>query len=220
MNTATGTGNPEWQTKPSDRFILKWIKVNLSARITPHLLGWQGLQPWMITLFSAALGVAAGTVFAFGWGSIAGCLGACGQVLDGVDGQYARITGKQSRGGAFWDSVLDRYSDGAMMIGMVIYLWRLPGFFPQWIVIVLGSLAFVGSNLISYSTARAESLGIDLGKPTLAGKGTRTSLMILCAWGTLIWPWLPLVALLYLAVHPNVVVISRLLRTREISQPL
>jgi len=67
-----------WQTKPTDRFVLKWIKTRLSARITPHL--------------------------------------------------------------------------------------------------------------VSYSSTRADSLGLNLGKPTLASKGTRMSVMIVCAVGGVLWP--------------------------------
>jgi CDP-diacylglycerol--glycerol-3-phosphate 3-phosphatidyltransferase len=209
-----------WRTKPSDRFVLKWIKVHLSARITPALLSWSWIDPWMITLLSSALGVLAGVVFALGWGWLAGCVAAIAQVFDGVDGQFARLTGRQSKGGAFWDSVLDRYADGAMMIGLIVYLLRLPRTMPLWTLLALGALALIGSNLISYSTARAESLGMDLGKPTLASKGTRTSVMIVCAWGSFIWPHIPVIALLYLAVHPNIVVVRRLIRASGATRSL
>ena len=202
-----------WRTKPTDRFVLKWIKIHLSARITPKLAPLEWLRPWMITLSSATLGFLAGVVFALGQGWLAGCIAAAAQVLDGVDGQLARLTGRQSRGGAFWDSVLDRYADGSMVIGMVIYLIRIPNFMPIWLLALLGTLALIGSNLISYSSARAETLDLDLGKPTLASKGTRTSVMILCAWGSLFWHYLPVAALFYLVVHPNLVVVGRLIRT-------
>jgi hypothetical protein len=74
MSISTKTPAPDWQTKPSDRFVLRWIKVHLSARITPHLLAWNGLEPWMITLFSSTLGVLGGVVFALGWGWLAGSI--------------------------------------------------------------------------------------------------------------------------------------------------
>ena len=209
-----------WQTKPTDRFVLKWIKIHLASRITPRLVRHPWLRPWMITLFSSSLGVVAGAVFGMGWGWAAGCIAACGQVLDGVDGQYARIKGLQSRGGAFWDSVLDRYADGAMMIGLVVYLVRLPFPLPMWSILCLGFLAISGGNLISYSSARGENLGIDLGKPTLASKGTRSTVMIVCAWGSILWPGAPMAALIYLALHPNLVVIGRLARALGAREPL
>lgn len=199
-----------WKTKPTDRFILRWIKCNLSAAITPRLISYQWLRPWMITVTSALLGVIGGVVYALGGAWLAGIIAGASQVLDGVDGQYARLTGMQSQAGAFSDSVLDRFTDGAMVIGMVLYLVGMTDLMPLWILLILGSLALIGSNGISYSTARAETLDIDLGKPTLASKGTRSTVMILCALGTIFWPALPVAALIYLAVHPNAVIIMRL----------
>lgn len=207
-------GNRAWTTKPTDRFILKWVKVNLSARITPRLTLWPWIAPWHITLASAILGCLAGFVFAMGIGWLAGVIAAFSQVLDGVDGQLARMTGRASKSGAFWDSVLDRYSDGAMVIGMIVYLVRLPFPLEPWLLILVGAMALVGSNLISYSSARAEVLSLDLGKPTLASKGTRFSVMILCAFLSVLWSGMPILALFYLALHPNGVVVYRLLRSR------
>ena len=204
---------PNWKTKPTDRFILKWIKLNLSARITLRLMKWKRICPWHITFVSALLGCIAGLVFALGAGVLAAFIAAASQILDGVDGQLARITDRQTKGGGFWDSVLDRYADGAMVIGLTVYLFRLPFPIHQWILIILGALAIIGSNLVSYSSARAGELGIDLGKSTLASKGTRSSVMITCAFGSIFWTGLPMVALLYLALHTNLVVIRQLLRT-------
>jgi len=215
MVSTTEIGGESWQTKPSDRFILKWIKIHLSARITQKILPWSWLDPWMITVFSAVLGTAAGVVFASGWAWFAGCIAAGSQVLDGVDGQLARLTGRQTNAGAFWDSLLDRYTDGSMVIGLTVYLFQLPAPLPFWLLLALGAVALIGSNLISYSSARAENLGIDLGQPTLASKGTRMTVMIVCAWGSLFWPPLPLVALVYLVGHTQLVVIRRLILVHQ-----
>jgi len=215
MVSTTEIGGESWQTKPSDRFILKWIKIHLSARITQKILPWSWLDPWMITVFSAVLGTAAGVVFASGWAWFAGCIAAGSQVLDGVDGQLARLKGRQTNAGAFWDSVLDRYSDGSMVMGLTVYLFQLPAPLPFWLLLALGAVGLIGSNLISYSSARAENLGIDLGQPTLASKGTRMTVMIVCAWGSLFWPPLPVVALVYLVGHTQLVVIRRLILVHQ-----
>ncbi len=66
LNPVERVPRVEWKTKPSDRFILKWIKINLSARLTPQLINLQWLRPWMITLLSTTVGVFAGVVFALG----------------------------------------------------------------------------------------------------------------------------------------------------------
>ncbi|MCE5333137.1 MAG: CDP-alcohol phosphatidyltransferase family protein [Desulfobacteraceae bacterium] len=212
--------NNDWKTKPSDRFILRWIKLTLSAPVTVHLAGIPWLRPWMITLCATSIGVLAGAVFALGAGFAAGCLAACAQVLDGVDGQFSRLTGTQSKGGAFLDSVLDRYSDAALMIGMSVYLFTLPAAIPTWLLLLLAYLALCGGSLVSYSTARAESLGIDTGSPTLASKGTRTSVMVLCGWASAIWPAIPLLGLFYLSVHPNSVILRRLIAAHKVNQPI
>lgn len=173
----------------------------------------------MITLSSSGLGVLAGLTFALGcaWG--AGVIAACSQVLDGVDGQFARITGRQSSAGAFWDSVLDRYSDGALVMGLIIYLARTAAFPPLWLTLAMGAAALIGGGLISYSTARAENLDIDLGKPTLASKGTRTAAVIVGALGSLAWQGFPVIALAYLCIHPNAVVAGRLARALRTAGP-
>jgi len=205
----------EWKTKPTDRFVLKWIKINISARITPRLIHLKWLRPWMITLCSTTIGVSAGVVFALGSGLVAGLLAACAQVLDGVDGQFSRLACMQSKGGAFLDSVLDRYFDAALVIGLTIYLIRLPVDLPTPLVLVTAFLAVSGSSLISYTTARAESLGIPLGKPTLASKGTRMSAIVLCGWASILWAPAPIVALAYLALHSNIVVFRRVLLAQK-----
>ena len=209
---------PDWRTKPSDRFILKWIKCQLSARITPRLAHLEWLRPWMITLVSAGLGIVAGFLFALGLGFAAGLTAALSQILDGVDGQFARLTGRASRAGAFMDSIIDRYADGAMVIGLVVYLARSPLFESLWVLLVAGALAVIGSSQISYSSARAECLGIDLGSPTLISKGTRIVTIAIAGLCTPIWQGMPAVALLYLLLHTNVVVVRRLLRAVRLEE--
>ena len=99
------------------------------------------------------------------------------------------------------------------MIGMTVYLVRLPAApVAPWLILAIGSAALIGANLISYSSARAGELGIDLGPPTLASKGTRTTAMVLGGLGSAAWPPLPLVALVYLAIHTTAVVAGRLIR--------
>jgi CDP-diacylglycerol---glycerol-3-phosphate 3-phosphatidyltransferase len=207
------SSQPDWKTKPTDRFVLKWIKCQLSARITPKLVPVNCLRPWMITMVSGGLGVLAGLLFAQGLAFLAGLTAAFSQILDGVDGQLARLTGKESRAGAFMDSVIDRYADGALVIGLVVYLARFPFFGSLWELLVLGTFAIIGSSLISYTSARAESLGIELGKPTLASKGTRVTVIALSGILSPFYHSMPVIVIFYLALHSNLVVVKRLVWT-------
>ncbi len=200
-----------WQTKPTDRFVLKWIKVTLSARITPHLTEIKWLRPWMITLCSMIVGMIAGAIFGAGWGWTAGVFAGISQILDGVDGQFARLTGQQSEAGAFLDSVLDRYTDGALVIGLTVFVFR-SGELSPWTASIVGTMALIGSGLISYSTARAETLGIGLGGPTLGSKGTRTTVTVVSGLLSPLSSFFPVLALLYLALHTNGEVLYRILQ--------
>jgi phosphatidylglycerophosphate synthase len=197
-----------WQTKPTDRFVLRWIKINLSARMTPLLVECRWLKPWMITVASTVIGISAGLTLAVGWGFLAGLLAAAAQILDGVDGQFARLTGQESRAGAFLDSVLDRYTDGFLVIGLIIFNEQLG--LPAWLLIPLGGLALIGSGLISYSSSRAENLRIRFGGPTLASKGTRTTVIAVSCILSPVLTFMPVAALCYLAFHTNMVVLYRI----------
>lgn len=207
----------EWKTKPTDRFVLRWIKRNASARITPRLVRFAWLRPWMITVISMAVGTIAGGVFALGWGFFGGLLAAVSQVLDGVDGQFARMKGEASQAGAFLDSVLDRYSDGALVIGLTMYVIGSQITVLPAVILVVGALALIGSGLISYSSARAGCLDIELGPTTLASKGTRTTATALSGILSPISAYIPFIVLCYLAVHTNLVVLYRISKAHRAS---
>ena len=212
-------GRPlDWRNKRTDRFILKWTKRYLSAPLSLLLSRVPGVRPWMATAAAACLGTAAGVIFALGYGWQAGVVAAGAQILDGVDGQLARLKGMSSPRGAYLDSVLDRVVDGAMTLGTIVYLVRTPLPYAAYLpaVLVIGFLAVVGSSLVSYSSARAGELDLELpSRPTLANKGTRTAAMVLCALATPLLPNAPLAAVTYLAIHPNVTVIKRLVEVKK-----
>jgi len=207
-------GRPlDWRNKATDRFVLRWIKRYLSAPVSLALVRIPGIRPWMATAAAASLGTSAGVIFALGWGWQAGLLAAAGQILDGVDGQLARLTGRSSARGALLDSVLDRVADAALVLGSAAYLVRNPLPYPSYLpaVLALAFVAIVASNLVSYSGARAGELGLSLpAHPTLASKGTRTAAMALAALATPLWPQTPLVTLVYVAAHATAAVIHRL----------
>jgi phosphatidylglycerophosphate synthase len=201
----------DWRTKPTDRFVLRWIKVHLSAQLTPLVARIPGIRPAYITLLSAMVGLSAGAAYAVGHAALAAAAAALAQVLDGVDGQLARLTGRPSRAGALLDSCLDRYVDAAMVVGSALFVVRW-GKAPLVGVVAACFLALVGSNLVSYSAARAEALGIDVGKPTLASKGSRMALLVLGAVAANGWAGSPLVVLALVALVANAAVVGRLWR--------
>ena len=83
---------------------------------------------------------------------------AIGGTFDILDGALARSTRRSYPYGAFLDSTLDRYSEGAMYIGLGAYFSTVGGALGRWLVIATAA-ALAGSFLVSYVRARAQSLG-------------------------------------------------------------
>ncbi len=78
-------------------------------------------------------------------------------VFDMLDGQLARKTGKMSVFGAFFDSIIDRYSEMIMFFGIAYYLVSYDYFLSG----ILAFIAMIGSIMVSYARARAEGLGYE-----------------------------------------------------------
>jgi len=97
---------------------------------------------------------------------------------DLIDGLLARLYGLESRAGAMLDSVLDRYSDAALILG----IWAGGLCDPQ-----SALLALLGSLLVSYTRARAEGLGVSLAGVGLAERAERLALIVLASWMALAW---------------------------------
>ncbi|MFP3870219.1 MAG: CDP-alcohol phosphatidyltransferase family protein [Syntrophobacteria bacterium] len=207
-----------WETKPTDRFLLRCIKTRICAPLSTGLVRvLPEFRPDVLTCGAACLGISGGVAFGLGLAWLGGLLAAAAQVLDGMDGQVARLTGRQSPRGAFLDSVLDRYMDFSLIFGMLLHCLRfsagmkLGGLvvgFP-WLVLI-AALAAAGASQVSYATARAASLHLNYRRPEFAGKGTRTAVIILCGLLAPLWIHAPLIGLLYLALHPNLAVVVSL----------
>src|SRR4051794_38049968 len=154
--------------KPLDGAIAARLNRTLSQRVvTPALLAvFPRITPNRVTVIAFAVVVAAAASFSVGSPVAAALLVALASVLDGSDGEVARLTHRSSPYGAFLDSVLDRAADGILFTGAAIYLAtdtdlgaRLGGAQVPLAVSVSGA-ALVGHLLVSYTTAKA---AIDLG---------------------------------------------------------
>src|SRR5207249_7208571 len=110
------------------------------------------------TLVVIVSGVAFG-VGAIRWG---GLLLLLSGIFDLLDGQVARQGGKITTFGAFFDSTLDRIGEGAVSSGLIFYF--LSGPLPSILkprAVAAGLVALVASFLVSYTRARAESIGVE-----------------------------------------------------------
>ena len=121
------------------------------ARISPNVLTFMGLVINIIAaiLFGYATAENQGRMFFYAGLVIIGA-----GFFDLVDGRVARATNQVTRFGAFFDSVVDRYSDVALFFGLLVYYARANRFF----YLVLVAVVMMGSVMVSYTRARAESL--------------------------------------------------------------
>jgi len=139
-----------------DGVISKFINRKFSRPTARFFADHTRVTPNQVTILSFLVGVASGLFF-YCHPLIGGLLAQMSSILDGVDGDLAVLTGQTSSFGGFMDSVLDRYADAAILIGMTCHVFSKQGIITS---IFVGALALIGSFLVSYTRTRAES---DLG---------------------------------------------------------
>jgi CDP-diacylglycerol---glycerol-3-phosphate 3-phosphatidyltransferase len=131
-----------------------------------------------------------------------------GSLLDILDGALARVGGKSTPFGAFFDSTTDRVGEGAMLAAIALVFSRHG---QDWAVVVAVA-AVVGSFLVSYTRARAEALGLK-GDVGLGSRAERvvviTAGLVFAPWGGL--PW----AIVVLAATAWLTVVQRILHVRK-----
>ena len=133
-----------------------WVRRRAEALMAG--LGRLPVTPNQITVVGTLLTFAAAALAATGQLLWAGIVLAFAGTFDILDGALARSTRRGYPYGAFLDSTLDRYSEGAMYIGLGAYFVTQGGPLEEWLVVAtLAALA--GSFLVSYVRARAQSLG-------------------------------------------------------------
>jgi CDP-diacylglycerol--glycerol-3-phosphate 3-phosphatidyltransferase len=133
-----------------------WVRRHAEALMSA--LARLPVTPNQITVVGTLLTFVAAVLTALGelrWGGI---VLAFAGTFDILDGALARSTRRSYPYGAFLDSTLDRYSEGAMYLGLVAYFVSAGGPLQRWLVLATVA-ALAGSFLVSYVRARAQSLG-------------------------------------------------------------
>ncbi len=170
--------------------IVRWLAL---SRIHPNVLTFIGL----------VINIGAALLFAMGSFRWAGVVVICAGLFDMVDGRVARATSQVTAFGGFFDSVMDRYSDLALYMGLLVYYASINRFF----YIVLTAIVMTGSVMVSYSRARAENV-IPKCKVGFLERPERIVLIILGALGN------RMAAVLWvIAVLSNLTVIHRMIYT-------
>jgi CDP-L-myo-inositol myo-inositolphosphotransferase len=127
----------------ADGVIARHLNRPLSRRITERLLS-RNVAPWQISLASFLATLAAGLSFAMGHATTGGLVAQFASVLDGVDGEVARVRYQDSAFGGVYDALLDRVGDAALIGGMTLYAWLMGAGHSA---VALGFAAVAGSSL-------------------------------------------------------------------------
>lgn len=150
-----------------------------------------GLTPNMATLLGLLLNGFTAAVIATGHLRIGGALLLFAGLFDMVDGALARVRNQKTTFGAFFDSTLDRISEGLVLLGIIVFALTHASVASErtWLV-ALTYVAGLGSLMVSYARARAEGLGLN-GKSGLMARPERVLLLaaglIIGGAGWLLW---------------------------------
>lgn len=113
-----------------------------------------GISPNVLTSIGLLFAIVAAYYFAIGRFFLAGILTLCSGAFDLLDGKVAEATGTTSPFGAFLDSVFDRYSDTAVLVGLILFYAREENF----LYVTATSITLIGFIMVSYTKSRAETL--------------------------------------------------------------
>lgn len=123
--------------------------VRLLARLNPN--------PNMLSVIGLGINIFAALLYGYGWFFYAGLVMIFANIFDMLDGRVARLTGRVTKFGAFLDSSLDRLSDMIVFLGIIIFYSRDTEYHSTLYAALTGA-ALIGSVMVSYTSARAESL--------------------------------------------------------------
>ena len=143
--------------KTSDGPVSRYLNRPLSIRITRQLVNYQ-ITPNQISLFSFLCSIAAAGLFTLAhypallWGGI---LAQFASIVDGCDGEVARIKFQKSPYGGWLDAVLDRYADAFLLFGLT---WHAYAASTGNLILLTGFLAIIGSFMLSYTADKYDHL--------------------------------------------------------------
>ncbi len=190
-----------------DGYISRYINRRISdpiaklltrTRITPNQVSWASFGLAVLSLLS----------FIYNWNIAAGLLAQLSSIIDGVDGSLARLKGMSSDFGGFLDSILDRYADILIMLGLTIWSASNEVYPYVWLA---GFLSITGTIGVSYSRARISTElrnHFDRGFLSLASRDIRLFIVMI---GAIIGQGY--FCLIVIATLTHLMIISRLIFT-------
>ncbi len=198
--------------KPNDGPVSRYLNRPLSVRISRRLVNYP-VTPNQISLSSFFCSVLAAGLFALpGYFAllVGGFLAQLASVIDGCDGEVARLTYQSSDYGGWFDAVLDRYADAFLLFGLMWHTYADKNDSP---ILLIGFLAIIGSFMLSYTADKHDSLmrsRINRGRGLRMGRDIRVFLIFLGAVFNQAY-----LTLVVIAVVMNIATVHRLIICRS-----
>lgn len=123
-------------------------------KLIVHGLALSKIHPNVLTFIGLLINIGAAILLGRGQFFQAGLVILGAALFDMVDGRVARETNQVTRFGGFFDSVLDRYSDLGLLIGLLVWY----GSINRPLYVVLAAVVMMASVMISYARSRAENV--------------------------------------------------------------
>ena len=215
--------------KARDGFVSRSLNRKISTGVfTPLLMRfWKRATPNQVSVLGFTVALGGALSFFLRRPALGGTLAQLASVLDGCDGEIARLKNMQSKFGDFFDAVLDRYADSFLLFSMSYYAWTSPEnrrlFGRSWTPLMLSTsmLAIFGNLMVSYTSAKSvANFGYRYGGGwTAAGRGRDLRLLALSLSGALarVHPVSVFLALAGVAVQTNAIVLRRIAISRRLA---
>jgi choline kinase/phosphoglycolate phosphatase-like HAD superfamily hydrolase len=209
-------------SKPADGWVSRRLNRPITSRVlTPLVIGcYPDITPNQVSALSFLVAMASAASFFLGHVVVGAVLLHLASVLDGSDGEVARLKHLQSKMGDYLDAVLDRYADGIMFAGFTYYVMEQMGdrvlLGLRWhplLIFVVGFAGILGHIMISYTSAKSvANFGHRYtGRWVAAGRGRDIRLFIFFAGGLMahVNPVFAFLSLAVTALHTNLIVAWR-----------
>ena len=204
--------------KPSDGPVSRHLNRRVSSLVTTRLIAKTSLTPNQITVLIFLFSVTAFPAYLSGLYWLGALIAQLGSILDGCDGELARLKGMSTPQGAFYDSVLDRYVDVATIAALTA---RLAIDYPTLAMAAwsAGLAAIAGALMTSYSWHLLKGLtdGLDVKWPSLLAdsRDVRTLLVSIASILAYLDPLILIAALTWTALTSHTKTIYRLLAVHK-----
>jgi phosphatidylglycerophosphate synthase len=192
-----------------DGFVSRHLNRRISRPLA-RLLALTPVTPNQVSIFSLGVAVVACLAFISGYNIAAAILAQASSIIDGIDGDLARLKKMTSAFGGFMDSILDRYTDALIILGLTMWSAGDEARLSVW---VTGFWALAGTFAVTYTRARVENLPRNVFDRGLMSAASRDVRLLIVMIGSLAGQGF--VTLSILAYLTNLVVIIRMIHARR-----